>query len=234
MFLKITIHMYFDTLNWNMTSAIYSQLTNNIIHRPLNTIIQRYRGIQMPMHYNIRRQKLCTYNSCCNNHKIYNSRGSRISARGGCQGIDDLIWDGDERFLTYVNTDLQLFKMFIAILCLNGVTTTQGTPVSLLSVLETKEPAPSARVPPSHAGVGAGPSAPPPWIRACIIYDLRRNVRPSFNYFKSMLLRYFETERYLATNNGKMEHFKKKWNALWADMTSNSDPTHNLQNQSRA
>ena len=48
-------------------------------------------------------------------------RGSRISARGGRQGIDDLIWDGDERFLTYANTDLQLFKMFIAILCLNGV-----------------------------------------------------------------------------------------------------------------
>ena len=48
-------------------------------------------------------------------------RGSRISAKGGRQGIDDLIWDGDERFLTYLNTDSQLFKMFIAILCLNGV-----------------------------------------------------------------------------------------------------------------
>ena len=48
-------------------------------------------------------------------------RGSRISARGGRQGNDDLIWDGNERFLTYANTDLQLFKMFIAILCLNGV-----------------------------------------------------------------------------------------------------------------
>ena len=40
-------------------------------------------------------------------------RGSRISAMGGRQGIDDLIWDGDERFLTYANTDLQLFKMFL-------------------------------------------------------------------------------------------------------------------------
>ena len=28
---------------------------------------------------------------------------------------------GNERFLTYANTDLQLFKMFIAILCLNAV-----------------------------------------------------------------------------------------------------------------
>ena len=34
---------------------------------------------------------------------------------------DDLIWDGSERFLKYANTDLQLFKMCIAILCLNGV-----------------------------------------------------------------------------------------------------------------
>ena len=48
-------------------------------------------------------------------------RGSRISARGGRPGNDDLIWDGNERFLTYANTDLQLFMMFIAILCLNGV-----------------------------------------------------------------------------------------------------------------
>ena len=48
-------------------------------------------------------------------------RGSRISARGGRQGIDDLIWDRDEHFLTYINTDLQPFKMFIAILCLNGI-----------------------------------------------------------------------------------------------------------------
>ena len=48
-------------------------------------------------------------------------RGSRISARGGRQVYDDLIWDGNERFLTYANTDLQLFKMSIAIVCLNGV-----------------------------------------------------------------------------------------------------------------
>ena len=52
---------------------------------------------------------------------IGSRRGSRISARGGRQGIDDLIWDGDERFLTYTNTNLQFFKMFIAILFLNGV-----------------------------------------------------------------------------------------------------------------
>ena len=42
-------------------------------------------------------------------------RRSRISARGERQGNDDLIWDGNKRFLTYANTDLQLFKMFIAI-----------------------------------------------------------------------------------------------------------------------
>ena len=52
---------------------------------------------------------------------IHSRRGSRISARGGRQGNDDLIWDGNERFLTYANTDLQLFNMFIAILCLNGI-----------------------------------------------------------------------------------------------------------------
>ena len=49
------------------------------------------------------------------------SRGSRISARGGRQVFDDLIWDGDERFLTYANTGLRFFKMFIVILCLNDV-----------------------------------------------------------------------------------------------------------------
>ena len=53
--------------------------------------------------------------------KAGDRRGSRISARRGRQEIDDLIWDGDERFLTYANTDLQFFKMFIAMLCLNGV-----------------------------------------------------------------------------------------------------------------
>ena len=47
--------------------------------------------------------------------KAGDRRGSRISARRGRQEIDDLIWDGDERFLTYANTYLQLFKMFIAI-----------------------------------------------------------------------------------------------------------------------
>ena len=53
-------------------------------------------------------------------------RGSRISARGGRQGIDDLIWDGDERFLTYANTNFQLFKMFIAILGESGVRCVTG------------------------------------------------------------------------------------------------------------
>ena len=43
-------------------------------------------------------------------------RGFRISARGGRQGNDDLIsiWHGNMRFLTYANTDLQLFKMFFS------------------------------------------------------------------------------------------------------------------------
>ena len=71
-------------------------------------------------------------------NSVHPRRGSRISARGGRQGIDDLIWDGDERFLTYSNTDLQLLKIFIAILGMLEWcwTTIQGT-VSLLSALET-------------------------------------------------------------------------------------------------
>ena len=68
-------------------------------------------------------------------------RGSRISARGGRQGIDDLIWDGDERFLTYANTYLQLFKVLITILCLNGVEQPiQGTPVSPFLPLKRRNP----------------------------------------------------------------------------------------------
>ena len=89
-------------------------------------------------------------------------RGSRISAREGRQGIDDLIWDGDEQFLTYANTYLQLFQMFIAILgtylCLNGAEQPfqrHQCPFFLplrrrRRTLESwDEPAPSARVPPS-------------------------------------------------------------------------------------
>ena len=88
--------------------------------------------------------------------------GSRISARGGRQGNDDLIWDGDERFLIYANTDLQLFKMFIDILCLNGVEQPfkrHQCPFCL----------PSRRgAGPSVPGVGARPSPPPldPRLRA--------------------------------------------------------------------
>ena len=62
----------------------------------------------------------CTQSCICILYYV-SRRGSRISARGGRQGNDDLIWDGNERFLTYANTDLQLFEVFIAILCLNGV-----------------------------------------------------------------------------------------------------------------
>ena len=51
--------------------------------------------------------------------------------------------------------------MFIVILCWNGVEQRiQGTPVSLLSAFETKEPAPSTLVPPSQGWAPDG--APPP------------------------------------------------------------------------
>ena len=55
-------------------------------------------------------------------------------------------WDGDERFLTFANADLQLFKILYCHIMLEWCwTTIQGTPVSLLSALETKDHAPSAR-----------------------------------------------------------------------------------------
>ena len=66
--------------------------------------------------------------------------GSRISARGGPQGIDDLKWNGDEWFLTRKHR----FATFQDVCCHLVLewcwTTIQETPVSLLSALETKEP----------------------------------------------------------------------------------------------
>ena len=87
-------------------------------------------------------------------------RGPRTSARGGRQGTNDLKWDGHKRFLTYANTDLQLFQDVYCHIILEWCwTTIQGTPVSLLSAFETKEPAPSALVPPSQ---GWAPDPAPP------------------------------------------------------------------------
>ena len=61
---------------------------------------------------------------------------------------------------TYANTDLQLFNRFIAILCLNDVEQPFKGHQCPFSALETKEPEPSARVPPSQ---GWAPDlAPPP------------------------------------------------------------------------
>ena len=70
--------------------------------------------------------------------------------------------------------------MFIAILCLNGVEQPFETPVSLLSALETKEPAPSARVlpcqgwAPDPAPPGSAPDMPySPTIYLLTIADVR-------------------------------------------------------------
>ena len=91
--------------------------------------------------------------------EVTTRRGSRISARGGRQGIDDLIWDGDERFLTNANTDLQLFKMFNYILCLNGVEQPfKGRQCPFFLPLRRRN---SARVPPSQGG-GRRTQRPPP------------------------------------------------------------------------
>ena len=53
-----------------------------------------------------------------------------------------------------------------------------------------------------------------------IIYKARRqNNRPCFNYFKTLLKRDFDTERHIARKNGKMEHLRNKWKAVWSDIT---------------
>ena len=91
-------------------------------------------------------------------------RGSRISARGGRQGNDDLIMDGNERFLTYANTDLHLFKMFIAILCLNGVEQTfKRHQCPFFLPLRRGNP----RLRRGSLRPRGGRPPQPPWIRAC-------------------------------------------------------------------
>ena len=91
-------------------------------------------------------------------------RGSRISTRGGRQGIGDLIWDGDERFFAFVNTDLQLFKMLIAILCLNGVEQPfKGHQCSFFLPLKRRNPRLRRG---SLRPKGGRRTQRPPWIRA--------------------------------------------------------------------
>ena len=94
-------------------------------------------------------------------------RGSRISARGGRQGNDDLIWDENERFLTYANTDLQLFNMLIAILCLNGVEQPfKRHQCPFFLPLRRGNPR-LRRGSFRPEGWAPAPASPPPWIRAC-------------------------------------------------------------------
>ena len=115
-------------------------------------------------------------------HCTLSRRGSRISARGGRQGNDDLIWGGNERFLTYANTDLQLFNMFIAILCLNGV----EQPFKRHQCpffLPLRRESPRFRRGSFRPRGGRPPQRPPPWIRAC---SQRWQVWQSF-YFPEML-----------------------------------------------
>ena len=99
--------------------AVISFLVMLVRHSQLMMVVVLHRcrthsGIAVPVY-----KALATPFRICPAGRI--RRGSNISARGGRQGIDDNMWDGDERFLTYANTDLQLFNIFIAILCLNGV-----------------------------------------------------------------------------------------------------------------
>ena len=62
-----------------------------------------------------------------------------------------------------------------------------------------------------------------------VIYDARRKqTRPSFNHFKAFLKRDFDTEKYLARKNNKLENFEEKWKALWKEMTVEECPTGTL------
>ena len=108
---------------------------------------------------------LNTVQSCTTVQSTVLRRGSRISARGGRQGIDDLIWDGNGRFLTYANTDLQLFKMCIAILCLNGVEQPfKGHQCPFFLPLRRRDP--RLRRGSLRPRGGRRTQRPPPWIRA--------------------------------------------------------------------
>ena len=88
-----------------------------------------------------------------------NRCGSRISARGGRQGYDDLIWDGNERFLTYANTDLWLSRCLLpyyAWMVLNN----HSWDTSVPSFCPWDEGTRAFGAGPSVPGVGARPSAP--------------------------------------------------------------------------
>ena len=52
------------------------------------------------------------------------------------------------------------------------------------------------------------------------IYDARRrNIRPCFRFFKELLMRDFDSERYIARKKQKDEDFREKWKALWREIT---------------
>ena len=105
---------------------------------------------------------------CGNDHTGHTAfrRGSRISARGGRQGNDDLIWDGNERFLTCVNTDFNFSRCLLPYYAWM-VSNNHSRDTSVPSFCPWDE---------GTRAFGAGPSSqgwapalaplPPPWIRA--------------------------------------------------------------------
>ena len=146
---RCQIWSFFFAAKMSSHKPFLAEISNiNIFHIIQHFWVKSYKGNQW---------NLLTF---WNIFRVYR-RGFRISARGGRQGIDDLIWDGDERFLTYANTNLQLFKTFIAILSLNGVEQSfkrHQWPF----FLPLRRRNPRLRGCPSVPGVGARPSAPPP------------------------------------------------------------------------
>ena len=56
-------------------------------------------------------------------------------------------------------------------------------------------------------------------VAKVVIYDVRyREIRLSFNQFRAHLKRDYETERFIAVKNNKVDRFNKKWNALMSDL----------------
>ena len=55
------------------------------------------------------------------------------------------------------------------------------------------------------------------------IYDARRrNSRPCFSLFKKMLMRDFDSERYIARKKQKDDNFREKWKYLWREMIADN------------
>ena len=61
-------------------------------------------------------------------------------------------------------------------------------------------------------------------IAKCVIYDARYNeIQPSFRQFKVCLKRDFDTERFIAARQNKLDEFNRKWSVLMADLGTRAE-----------